>query len=440
MFQELSEKLDTVIRKLKGRGKLTEQNVSESMREIRRVLLEADVNYKIAKKFINEVEQKALGKQVLKSITPGQQIVKIIFDELTVLMGEKEVPIAFSNSIPSVIMLVGLQGSGKTTLAGKLGMFVRKKGRNPLLVAADIYRPAAIEQLKVVGRSANIQTFFEDTNDVLAICKHAAEHARKHMHDTIIIDTAGRLHIDEDMMSEAAAIKKTLDPAEILFVADGMTGQDAVNTAKIFLERVDFTGVVLTKMDGDARGGAALSIRAVTQKPIKFLSIGEKLDQLEAFHPDRMASRILGMGDVVTLVEKAQEAVDAEKAAKLEKKLRRQEFTLEDFFDQLQQIKKMGPLQDILGMIPGMQNKALKGLQVDERALVRIEAIISSMTRDERRNPHVINGSRRKRIAVGSGTSVQNVNQLLNQFNMMRKMIKSMKRGGGRKMAMPFGF
>jgi len=440
MFQELSEKLDTVIRKLKGRGKLTEKNISESMREIRRVLLEADVNYKIAKKFINEVEQKALGTQVLKSITPGQQIVKIIFDELTVLMGEKEVPIVFSNSIPSVIMLVGLQGSGKTTLAGKLGIFVRKKGRNPLLVAADVYRPAAIEQLKVVGRSTNIQTFFEEKSDVLTICKHAAEHARKHMHDTIIIDTAGRLHIDEDMMSEVEALKKLLDPAEILFVADGMTGQDAVNTAKTFLERVDFTGVVLTKMDGEARGGAALSIRAVTQRPIKFLSVGEKYDQLEAFHPDRMASRILGMGDVVSLVEKAQVAVDAEKAAKLEKKLRHNEFTLEDFFDQLQQIKKMGPLQDILGMIPGVQNKALKSLQVDEHALVRIEAIISSMTREERRNPHIINGSRRKRIAVGSGTSVQNVNQLLNQFNMMRKMIKSMKRGGGRKMAMPFGF
>lgn len=440
MFQELTEKFDDVLRKLKGRGKLSEKNIADSMREIRRVLLEADVNYRIAKKFIKDVEQRALGQEVLKSITPGQQIVKIIFDELKMLMGEQEAPLIFTNNIPSVIMLVGLQGSGKTTLAGKLGMQIRKKGRNPLLVAADIYRPAAIEQLKVVGKATANPTFFKENTDVNTICKLAVEHARTHMNDTLIIDTAGRLAIDEEMMNEVEGLKSLLNPSEILFVADGMTGQDAVNTAKAFADRVDFTGVVLTKMDGDARGGAALSIRAVTDKPIKYLSVGEKFDQIEAFHPDRMASRILGMGDVVSLVEKAQEAVDLEQAEKLEKKLRRQEFTLEDFFDQLQQIKKMGPLQDLMSMIPGMQNKALKGLQVDDRALVRVEAIINSMTKQERRNPQVLNGSRRKRIALGSGTSVQDVNRLLNQFTMMRKMIKSMKRGGGRKMAMPFGF
>lgn len=440
MFQELTEKFDGVLRKLKGRGKLTEKNIADSMREIRRVLLEADVNYKIAKQFIKDVEQRALGQEVLKSITPGQQIVKIIYDELTRLMGEKESPLNISNTIPSVIMLVGLQGSGKTTLAGKLGALLRKKGRSPLLVAADIYRPAAIEQLKVVGKSLNLPVFFQNESDVQTICKGAVEHARTHMNDTLIVDTAGRLHVDEEMMAEVEALKALLKPAEILFVADGMTGQDAVNTAKTFADRVDYTGVVLTKMDGDARGGAALSIRSVTDKPIKFLSVGEKFDQIETFHPDRMASRILGMGDVVSLVEKAQEAVDAEQAARLEKKLRRQEFTLEDFFDQLQQIKKMGPMQDLLGMIPGMQNKALKGLQVDDKALVRVEAIINSMTREERRNPLILNGSRRKRIALGSGTSVQEVNRLINQFNMMQKMIKSMKKGGGRKMAMPFGF
>ncbi|MBN1998644.1 signal recognition particle protein [candidate division KSB1 bacterium] len=436
MFQELGEKLDQVIRKLKGKGKLSEQNIADTMREIRRVLLEADVNYKVAKQFIADVHAKAIGQAVLKSITPGQQVVKIIYDELTRLMGEKDVPINISNALPSVILLVGLQGSGKTTLAGKLGLFLRKRGKNPFLVAADVYRPAAIQQLKVVGKATGIDTFFLESSDPVEICKKAVVHGRTHMKDVAIIDTAGRLHIDEAMMDELGKIKYAIKPSEVLFVADGMTGQDAVNTAKTFLERIDFDGVVLTKMDGDARGGAALSIRAITQKPIKFLSVGEKFDQLEAFFPDRMASRILGMGDVVTLVEKAQEAIDTENAAKLEKKLRRQEFTLEDFFDQLQQIKKMGPLQDILSMIPGMQNKALKGLKVDDGALVKVEAIINSMTREERRKPQIINGSRRKRIALGSGTTPTDVNRLLNQFTMMKKMIKSMKHG---KFSMPFG-
>lgn len=439
MLQELGDKLDGVLRKLKGQGKLTEKNIADSMRDIRRALLEADVNYKVAKQFIKDVEQRALGQEVIKSISPGQMVVKIINDELTKLMGEKDVPVNFGNSMPGVIMLCGLQGSGKTTLAGKLANHFRKKGRNPLLVAADIYRPAAIDQLKVVGKSINIQVHAEDSKDAVAIAKNAVSYARQHMMDTVIIDTAGRLHIDDAMMQEVENIKNAVKPDEIIFVADAMTGQDAVNTAKAFAERLDFDGVALTKMDGDARGGAALSIRAVTNKPIKFISVGEKLDQLEPFHPDRLASRILGMGDVVSLVEKAQDAIDEEKAAKLEKKLRRQEFTLEDFFDQLQQIKKMGPLQDILSMIPGAQNKALKNLQVDDKALVRVEAIINSMTVEERRSPQVINGSRRKRIARGSGTSVQDVNRLLNQFTMMRKMMKQMNRGGGR-MRMPLGF
>ncbi|MBN2410294.1 signal recognition particle protein [candidate division KSB1 bacterium] len=443
MFQDLTEKFDHVLRKLKGHGKLSEKNISETMREIRRVLLEADVNYKVVKNFIHDVEQRALGQEVIKSITPGQLVVKIIHDELKKLMGDKNSHINFSNKIPGAIMLVGLQGSGKTTLAGKLGLYLRKKGRNPLLVAADVYRPAAIEQLKVVGRAINLSTYSEESKDPVAICKNAIQYARKNMKDTVILDTAGRLHIDDELMTELENINKAVEPDEILFVADGMTGQDAVNTAKTFSERLDFGGVVLTKMDGDARGGAALSIRAVTAKPIKFLSIGEKFDQLEVFHPERMASRILGMGDVVSLVEKAQETFDSEKAAKLEQKLIKQEFTFEDFLDQLQQIKKMGPLQDLLAMIPGMQGKALKGIQVDDKALIKVEAIISSMTRRERYAPRILNGSRRKRIALGSGTSVQEVNRVINQFDTMRKMMKMMKKGGRMKQAMPgmpFGF
>jgi len=430
MFQDLTEKFDHVIRKLKGHGKLSEKNISETMREIRRVLLEADVNYKVAKEFIANVEQRALGQEVIKSITPGQLVVKIIHNELTKLMGDKDCQINFSNKIPGTIMLVGLQGSGKTTLAGKLGLYLRKKGRNPLLVAADVYRPAAVEQLKVVGRAINLATYSEKSKDPVTICKNAIQFARKNMKDTVILDTAGRLHIDDELMSELENINKAVDPDEILFVADGMTGQDAVNTAQTFSDRLAFDGVVLTKMDGDARGGAALSIRAVTNKPIKFLSIGEKFDQLEIFYPERMASRILGMGDVVSLVEKAQETFDEEQAVKLEKKLFRQEFTFEDFLDQLQQIKKMGPLQDLLAMIPGMQGKALKGIQIDDRALIKVEAIINSMTRRERYSPQIMNGSRRKRIALGSGTSVQDVNRVLNQFETMRKMMKMMKKGG----------
>ena len=440
MFQELSDKLEAVLHKLRGQGKLSEKNIAESMRQVRRILLEADVNYKVAKQFIADVEQRAIGQDVLRSITPGQMVVKIIHDELTRLLGEHEAPLQFGKSLPAVIMLAGLQGSGKTTLAGKLARHLRKKGRTPLLVAADIYRPAAIEQLKVLGRSLDIRVYSEESRDAAAIALHALDFARKNLLDTVIIDTAGRLHVDEEMMAEVARIKEATAPAEILFVADSMTGQDAVNTAKAFLDRIDFSGVVLTKMDGDARGGAALSIRSVTGKPIKFISAGEKLDELEPFYPDRLASRILGMGDVLSLVEKAQEAIDLEKAVKLEKKLRRQAFTLEDFLDQLQQLKRMGPLQDILTMLPGANARAFKGIQVDDKALVRVEAIIRSMTLQERNNPNIINGSRRKRIARGSGTTVQDVNKVLNQYAMIMKMMKAMKHGGGRGMRLPMGF
>jgi signal recognition particle subunit SRP54 len=440
MFQDLTEKLERVFKKLKGHGKLTEKNISDSLREVRRVLLEADVNYKVAKQFIAEVQAKAVGQEVMRSITPGQQVIKIIHDELVHLLGSKDEALQYSSLPPSVIMLVGLQGSGKTTFAGKLALYLRSKGRNPMLVAADIRRPAAVQQLQIVGKAVGVHVVTNGSKNVVNICKQAIDNARKNGYDTAIIDTAGRLHIDEELMQELADIKESINPTEIIFVADGMTGQDAVNTASTFLAQLDFDSVVLTKMDGDARGGAALSIRAVTDRPIKFIGVGEKYDQLEKFHPDRIASRILGMGDVVTLVEKAQQSIDVETAAKLEKKLRRQEFTLEDFFDQLQQIKKMGPLQDILGMMPGMQSKALKGLQVDERAMTHIEAIINSMTPEERRRPNIINGSRRRRIAFGSGTSIQSVNRLLKQFQMMQKMVKNLSRKGMSGMKIPFGF
>lgn len=432
MFQELTEKFGLVIKKLRGHGIISEKNITETMNEIRRMLLEADVNYKVARQFIANVQEKALGREVLKSITPGQMVVKIIYDELTLLMGEKDVPLAQGSVPPTIIMLVGLQGSGKTTLAGKLAKYLKMRNHLPLLVAADVRRPAAIEQLKIVGGAVKVPVVADIAEDPVEICRQSVSIARKNGNDTVIFDTAGRLHIDTELMEELVKIKNRTTPHEILFVADGMTGQDAVNTAREFLRQLDFSGVVLTKMDGDARGGAALSIRSVTGKPIKFLSVGEKYDQLEKFHPDRMASRILGMGDIVSLVEKAQVAVDEEQALKLEKKLRRQEFTLEDFLDQLQQVKKMGPLEQLLGMIPGAQGKALKGLKVDDSALIHIEAMINSMTKEERQRPGIINGSRRRRIARGSGTSVQDVNRLLNQFSMMQKMIKKMTRMGPR--------
>jgi signal recognition particle subunit SRP54 len=430
MFQDLTDRFEVVFKKLRGHGKLTERNIAETMREIRRVLLEADVNFKVAKDFVAGVQERAVGQEVLKSITPAQLVIKILHDELTTLMGQSDSSLHSSNIPPTVIMLVGLQGSGKTTFAGKLAGYLKAHHQSALLVAADLQRPAAVKQLQVVGGQVDVDVFADPDSTPVEVCVSAIDKARQASKDVVIFDTAGRLHIDQELMLELSRIKEKTRPAEILFVADGMTGQDAVNTAREFVDRLDFTGIVLTKMDSDARGGAALSIRAVTDRPIKFLSVGEKLDALEKFHPDRMASRILGMGDVITLVEKAQDAVDLEKARKLEKKLRRQEFTLEDFYDQLQQIKNMGPLEDLLKMMPGMGGKAMKGLQVDEKALIYTEAIINSMTPEERRRPNIINGSRRKRIATGSGTTVQEVNRLLNQFNTMQKMVKKMSKFG----------
>jgi signal recognition particle subunit SRP54 len=427
MLEDLTAKLEAALKRVRGQGKLTEKNIADSLKEIRRALLEADVNYKVAKQFIEDVQDKALGEEVIRSVTPGQLIVKIVHDQLVRLMGESQTDINVSGIPPTIVMLTGLQGSGKTTFAGKLATFLRKKGRRPFLVGADIYRPAARKQLEVLGKSVNIPVYTSDSNDALQIARESVKKARESACDVLILDTAGRLHIDEEMMQELEQLKRELKPSEILFIADGMTGQDAVNAAKQFLDKLNFDGVVLTKMDGDARGGAALSIRSVTDRPIKFLSTGEKLDAIEAFHPDRMASRILGMGDVVSLVEKAQETIDVEKAQRLEQKLRKAEFTLEDFYDQIQQIKQMGPLEQVLGMIPGL-SKQLKGMPVDDGAFVKVEAIINSMTPIERRKPNLINGSRRKRIANGSGTKVQDVNQLLNQFNEMKKMMKRMKK------------
>lgn len=432
MFEDLSQKLEAVFKKIRGQGRLTEANISESLREVRRVLLDADVNYGVTKQFVENVKNKALGREVITSVTPGQLIVKIIYDELVSLMGGVKTDISDAPLPPTVVMICGLQGSGKTTFAGKLALYLKTKGRSPLLVAADIYRPAAIEQLKQLGAQISIPVFTGELQNAVKIAEQGIEHARKNARDVVIIDTAGRLHIDEEMMNEVAAIKNLTKPHEILFVVDSMTGQDAVNTAKAFHDRLDFNGVVLTKLDGDTRGGAALSIRSVVERPIKFVSIGEKLDALEPFHPDRMASRILGMGDVVTLVEKAQEQFDEKKAQKLEEKLRKSQFTLEDFLDQLQEIKKMGPLSQVMGMLPGM-NKLPQNAQVDDGALKSIEAIIQSMTPEERQRPQILNGSRRRRIALGSGRTIQEVNRLLKQFEEMQKMIKTFSRKGAMK-------
>ncbi len=427
MFEDLTIKLEGIFKKLRGRGKLSEDNIKDALKEVRRALLEADVNYKVVKDFIGQVQTKAIGQNVLQSITPGQQIIKIVNDELTALLGKERVEVKFSAQPPTVFMLVGLQGSGKTTACGKLARYYRKKGKFPLLVAADVYRPAAKDQLKILGKMLDLPVFSSE-DDPVKICQTSVEHARKEGRDLVIIDTAGRLHIDEPLMLELSRIKKAVSPQEIILVADAMTGQDAVNIAETFEEKIGLDGILLTKMDGDARGGAALSVRAVTGKPIKFVGVGEKLDQLETFYPDRMASRILGMGDVVSLVEKAQDAVDLKEAEKLEKKLRKEAFTLDDFYVQLQQLKKMGPLESIMEMIPGMGGKMMRGLKIDEKAMVRVEAMINSMTREEKQKPHLIDGSRRRRIARGSGTSVQAVNQLLKQFFMMQKMIKNMAR------------
>jgi signal recognition particle subunit SRP54 len=429
MFEELSGKLDAVLRRLRGQGKITEANVAETLGEVRRVLLDADVNYRVARQFMDDVLKRASGREVLHSITPGQQIVKIIHAELVSLLGSTEAGIATSPMPPTVIMVAGLQGSGKTTFCAKLALHLAGQGLHPLLAAADIHRPAAVDQLISLGKQISVPVYSEVGAGAASIARNAVEHARKNARDTVIIDTAGRLHIDEEMMREADEVKAAAGPHEILFVVDAMMGQEAVTIAKAFHDRLQFDGAVLTKMDGDARGGAALSLRATVGKPIKFVGVGEKLDALEKFYPERMASRILGMGDIVSLVEKVQQQYDEEKAGRLEERLRRSQFTLEDFLEQLQEVKKMGPISQVLGMLPGM-NRLPKNAEVDDGALVHIEAIIRSMTPAERREPNIINGSRRKRIALGSGTSVQEVNKLMKQFEQMQRMMKTLSKGG----------
>lgn len=438
IFSSLAEKLQETFDKLKGKGKLSEKDVKAALKEVKMALLEADVNYKVVKNFISKIEDRAVGKEVMDSLTPGQQVIKIVNEEMQDLMGGSKEDIAISPEPPTIIMMVGLQGSGKTTSAGKLARKLSKDGKSPLLVAADVYRPAAIRQLQVLGDRLDLPVFsMGEDSDPVDIAKGSINYASSHNCDTIILDTAGRLHIDQDMMEELENIKGTVEPDEILLVVDAMTGQDAVNVAENFDQRLDIDGIVLTKMDGDARGGAALSIKAITGKPIKFAGTGEKLADLETFHPDRMSSRILGMGDVLSLIEKAEKSIDQEKAKALEEKLRKNEFTLEDFMEQMDQVRNMGPMEDILGMIPGMGGaKQLKNMQVDDKQLDYIEAIISSMTPEERKDPEVINGSRRKRIAQGSGTSIQEVNRLLKQFRQTKKMMKQlnsgkMKKGGG---------
>lgn len=432
MFENLSDRLERSFKILKGQGKITELNVAETLKEVRRSLLDADVNYKIAKDFTNRVKEKALGMNVLTAVKPGQMMVKIVHDELAELMGGKNVDIDIKGS-PAVILMSGLQGSGKTTFSGKLAnMLKNKRGKNPLLVAGDVYRPAAIEQLKVLGEQIGVPVYSEENSkDPVKIALEAIKKAKSQGNDVVIVDTAGRLAIDEQMMNEIAAIKKAIHPNETLFVVDSMTGQDAVNTAKEFNDRLDFDGVILTKLDGDTRGGAALSIRTVVNKPIKFVGTGEKLEAIDAFHPERMADRILGMGDIVSLVEKAQEQFDAEEAKKLQKKLSKNQFNFNDFLGQIRQIKKMGNIKDLASMIPGV-GKALKDVDIDDDAFKSVEAIIHSMTPAEREMPDIINGSRRKRIAAGSGTTVQDVNRLLKQFEESKKMMKMLS--GGSKM------
>ncbi len=432
MFEELSNRFETIFKKLKGRGKLSEANVSEAMRDVKRALLEADVNFKVVKTFIAGIKEKALGKEVLQSVTPGQQFVKIVHEELTSLMGQDAKTFRFHNNRTNTIVLAGLQGSGKTTACAKLALYFRKSGLRPLMVACDVYRPAAIDQLITLGKSLNIPVYSDRDKKPQDICKDALTFSKREGYSLVIFDTAGRLHIDETMMTELKDLCTISKPDETFFIADAMTGQDAVNVATEFYEKVHFSGVILTKMDGDARGGAALSIRQVTGVPIQFVGIGEKPDALELFHPERMSSRILGMGDIVTLVEKAQEVVDYEKSKKLEKKIRKNAFSLQDFLDQLQQIKKMGSIQELIAMIPGVGSQ-LKDVDVNSDSLKKIEAIIYSMTFKEREKPNIIDGSRKLRISKGSGTSVQEINKLLKQFGSMKTMMKRMNKIAGKR-------
>ncbi|MEQ8473294.1 MAG: signal recognition particle protein [Marinoscillum sp.] len=432
MFDNLSVKLDQAFKTLKGQGNITEINVASTVKEIRRALIDADVNYKVAKEVTDSIKEKALGRDVLIAVSPGQLLTKIVAEELTILMGETNVPLDLTGN-PNTILISGLQGSGKTTFSGKLANQFKKQGRTVLLAACDVYRPAAIDQLKVLGEQIGVEVYSEpDEKDPVKIAKNAVKYAKEHGKKSLIIDTAGRLAVDEKMMAEIASIKKEINPAETLFVVDSMTGQDAVNTAAAFNERLNFDGVVLTKLDGDTRGGAALSIRKEVTKPIKYISTGEKMDAIDLFHPDRMAKRILGMGDVLSLVEKAQENFDQEEARRINKKIKKNQFGFDDFLSQMEQIKKMGNIKDLLGMVPGV-GKAIKDIDIDDDSLKPIEAIIKSMTLKERENPDMINGSRRQRIAKGSGTSVNQVNQLLKQFEQMRKMMKTMNKMGGAK-------
>ncbi len=446
MFQSLSEKLSNAFKRFKNKGKLTEADIKEGMREVKLALLEADVNFKVVKDFVKRVTERAVGAEVLESLLPAQQVIKIVHEELITLMGSENSKLEIASAPPTVIMMVGLQGAGKTTHSGKLASYYKKKGKNPLLVACDVYRPAAIKQLEVVGEQLGIPVFNMGTNiSPVEIAKAGVAHAKKNGHDMVFIDTAGRLHIDEELMNELRNIKEAVSPTEILLVADAMLGQDAVNVAEHFNELLDITGVVLTKMDGDTRGGAALSIRHITGKPIKFIGVGEKLDTIEPFHPDRLASRILGMGDVLTLIEKAEQAYDEKKAAELEKKFRESTFTLDDYLEQMAQLKNMGSLDQMLAMMPGVKPGALKDAKIDEKALAHMEAIILSMTKKERTKPEILDFSRKKRIAAGSGTSVEEINKILKQFDQMKKLMKQFtgnpKHAGrmfGKKMKMPF--
>jgi signal recognition particle subunit SRP54 len=440
MFENLSDRLESAFKSLKGQGKISEINIATTVKEIRRALVEADVNYKIAKEFTDTVKEKAMGQDVLTSVSPGQLMVKIVQDELTALMGGEKIDINIKGS-PAIILIAGLQGSGKTTFSAKLANHIKTKlGRNPLLVACDIYRPAAINQLQVLGEQIGVHVYADlENKNAVDIAKKAINYAKTNSHNVVIIDTAGRLAVDEAMMDEIANIKSATSPGETLFVVDSMTGQDAVNTAKAFNDRLDFDGVVLTKLDGDTRGGAALSIKYIVQKPIKFVSRGEKMDTLDIFYPDRMAQRILGMGDIVSFVEKAQEQYDEEKSAELQRKIRKNQFDFEDFLQQLKQIKKMGNMKDLLGMIPGI-GKQIKDMDIDEKQFAKLEAMILSMTPEERGNPDIMTGTRRQRIAGGSGSTIQDVNQFMKQFEEMRKMMKMMnKMGGGAKAARALG-